>query len=118
MHELVRLVRVSGAPVFLDVDSIRTGSKWEEEIERAIHAAEALVVFWTFDAAKSEAVAKEIRIALSLGKDIVPVILEEVDLPSELAQYQGVVLTDLTAPHSPSFDFAPYVALLVERLVS
>jgi hypothetical protein len=117
VHELVRLIRVSGAPVFLDVDSIRAGTKWQTEIDLAIDASDAVVVFWSLTAAQSPEVAREVEVATRLGKDIVPVLLDDIPLSAELAEFQGVLLADLWYPHDATFDTSPYVAELIDRIL-
>jgi hypothetical protein len=51
-------------------------------------ACHTVVVFWSAAAADSKAVAAEYIRALQLGKDIVPVLLDDTPVPSDLAQYQ------------------------------
>ena len=117
VHGLVRLIRASGAPVFLDVDSIPAGTKWRAEIEQAIDTADAVVVFWSPEAATSAEVAREIEVALRLGKDIIPALLDDIPLPPTLTDYQGVLLADLWSPHDVTFDARPHVDALLERML-
>ena len=95
VHGLVRLLRVTGAPIFLDIDSIPAGTKWRQIIEQAISRADAVVLFWSTHAAQSEQVQQEWRVAISFGKDIIPVCLEHTPLPPDLSEYQAVLLQDL-----------------------
>jgi hypothetical protein len=118
VHELVRLLRITGAPVFLDTDSVAPGELWAEKVGTAIQAAEVVAVFWSHNAAQSREMAKELLLALSLKKTIVPVLIEDGPLPDDLAAYQGVMLGDLFAPHDVTFDPMPYVRRLVERFAA
>lgn len=113
--ELVRLIRMTGAPVFLDVDSIPTGESWRETIHAAILNANLVAVFWTESASQSQEVQHEWQLALELKKPIVPVVMDGPALPPELAAYQGVDLSDMIAPHDVTFDSAPYIHALLER---
>ena len=45
--------------VFMDKRSIRAGRGWREELEKELHAADVLVVFWTRQAAQSKWVHRE-----------------------------------------------------------
>jgi hypothetical protein len=117
VHELVRLLRVSGAPVFLDTDSIPSGQKWQHEIQLALTAADAIVVFWSYAAIESIEVKREYEYAIQLGKDVVPIVLDDVPLTEILAQYQGVILSDLFVPHDVTFDPTLHIERLVIRLI-
>ena len=116
VHELVRLIRMTGAPVFLDVDSIQSGERWRSTLEAALLHADLVAVFWTSNAAQSKEVKREYRLALKLNKPIVPVLLDDSPLSAELAEFQGVVLVDLFSAHDITFDPIPYVRTLVARL--
>lgn len=117
VHELVRLVRLTGAPVFLDIDSIACGERWAEKIADAIRAADLFTVFWSSNASRSEEVARELQLALSMCKPIVPVLIEDEALPESLADYQGVMLGRLFSPHDTSFDPTPHLQRLVDRFL-
>ena len=118
VHLLVKLVRATGAPVFLDTDSIPSGAKWREALAEALSNAEAVVVFWSTSAAKSEEVATEYAEGIRLAKPIIPVCLDDEPLARELAQYQALGLQELFIPHDSSFDARELLAQLVSRLVA
>lgn len=87
---VVSLLRVSRALVFRDADSIPPGKKWRGEIETAIDNAHVLVVFWCYHALDSDEVAIEYRRAISQGKDVVPLRLDDSPLPPELNDFQFI----------------------------
>lgn len=77
--------------IFLDVLSLRSGQYWLAELEKNIATREVFYLFWSPQAAASEWVEKEWRLALEMrGLDyICPVPLaepEKVPPPSELAE--------------------------------
>lgn len=113
VHELVRLMRMTGAPVFLDTDSIPAGENWREILTAALQQADLVAVFWSYNSAMSEEVRKEYQFAAAIGKRIVPVMMDETPLTEELAAFQGVNLVDVFSPHDASFDPKPYVAKLI-----
>jgi len=99
--EIVRLLRVTGAYVFRDEDSIQPGKKWRTEISEALTSADTVLVFWGRNAQASEEVRTEYEQAINLGKDIVPILLEPLILPPALADYQYVDFSELNYSHSP-----------------
>jgi hypothetical protein len=104
---------MTGAPVFLDVDSIPTGQRWREAIHAALRSADLIAVFWSYAASQSEEVRHEWQLALTLNKPIVPVLMDGSPLPAELAAFQGVDLGDMFSPHDVTFDPSPYIRALI-----
>lgn len=94
---VVRLLRVQNPAVFHDVDSIRPGKKWREEIEAAIQRSSLLILFWCHHAQESDEVEAEWRAALALEKDLLPILLDDTPLADELAQYQWIDFQGLVA---------------------
>ncbi len=43
---VVQLLRVTESKVFLDVDSIAPGERWQEELESSLSRADKICVFW------------------------------------------------------------------------
>jgi hypothetical protein len=98
---IARLLRVAGAGVFRDEDSIWPGKKWRTEISNALHEADVVLVLWTLWASQSDEVRAEYEEAIQLGKDIVPIILEEMPLPEALTEYQYINAEEVMLPCSP-----------------
>lgn len=96
---LVKLLRASGTSVFRDDDSIPAGAPWRLHIDASIDSCSIVLVFWCSHSAMSNEVVGEYRRALSLGKTVVPVLLDDTPLRQEIAPYHGV---DLRAfgPHA------------------
>ncbi len=95
VRPVANLLRATSDWVFVDQDSIRPGSDWREQIEKAIRSANLLVVFWCHHSAESEEVSREVEIGLSNGKRLVPVLLDATPLPEHLGAYQAVDLSRL-----------------------
>lgn len=78
-------------PVFRDVDSIAPGVVFEEEIDRRIGEASAVLVLigpdWLAELRRREGlpaldyVRREVTTALRLGKRVIPVLIREARLP-------------------------------------
>ena len=87
---VVALLRASKALVFRDADSIRPGKRWPEEVATAIAEASVVVVFWCHHAKNSQEVEKEFLAAISHGKDVLPLLLDETPLPRDLTEFQYI----------------------------
>jgi hypothetical protein len=87
---VIRLLRVNTAYVFQDVDGIRPGKRWQEEIARGIAESNLVVVFWCSHASQSAAVGAEWRAALEQKKDLLPLLMDATPLPGELLEFQYI----------------------------
>ena len=86
----VALLRAGGVRVFIDVQDIEAGSRWEAALETALAQCGRVIVFWSRAAKGSTWVDREWRTALGLGKRVIPARLDDTDLPLELAALQGL----------------------------
>ncbi len=90
VERLEKAYKTIGDQVWRDLNSLKSGSKWEEEIKNAIAEADIFQLFWSENAQKSENVKKEWLTALALKKSdlIRPVYWNEPlgELPEELKQ--------------------------------
>lgn len=102
---VVRLMRLGKTPVFQDLDSIEPGKKWRVELAESVADASKIVVFWCSHSAKSKNVAEEWQAGMSLGKELVPVIMDSTRLPRALGEYQGIDIRGAVS-HSRLLSFA------------
>jgi predicted nucleotide-binding protein len=81
--------------VWVDMDNLAPGQRWDAEITRALHDSIGLLVFVSPASMKSAWVSREITAAAeSLGRLIIPVILRHVpNLPTPLAERQWLDLS-------------------------
>jgi hypothetical protein len=100
---VVGLLRATKDLVFQDVDSIKPGKRWREQIEEALHAAHLIVLFWCYHSSRSDEVRKEYELALSTGKDVLPVLLDTTPIPEELKAFQWVDFRQLVGVGHRSF---------------
>jgi TIR domain-containing protein len=87
---VVALLRASRAHVFRDADSLQPGKKWREQLSTAISDAKVVVLFWCHHADKSVEVRNEYSEAITKGKDLLPLLLDDTPLPANLAEYQFI----------------------------
>src|SRR5262245_31410695 len=87
---VVGLLRATKDLVFQDVEGIRPGRQWRRQIEDALHAAHLVVLFWCYHSSRSTEVRKEYEFALSMGKNVLPVLFDKTPLPEALNEFQWV----------------------------
>jgi hypothetical protein len=97
---LVRLLRsvfnpLNPSPVFIDIDDIYPGQRWQEEIKHAIKDAEKVFVFWCIHSQQCTEVAREYKYALKLRKILIPILVDNAKLPPPLERFQWVDLRPL-----------------------
>ena len=80
--------------VWLDQLDIPTGSRWDDEIEKALEACEIFLIVLSPESIQSQNVKDEIGYAIDTGKQILPVVLENCKVPFRLRRFQYVDCTD------------------------
>lgn len=91
--ELAQELRSSGFSIWLDQLDIPTGSRWDDEVEKALLECEIFMVIMTPDSIASNNVKDEIGYAIDSNKRIMPVLLENAILPFRLRRFQYVDFT-------------------------
>jgi hypothetical protein len=99
VQPMMKLLLPTGATVFRDADAIQPGKKWAAVIADAIEQCRVLYLFWCNHSAGSSEVRKEYEQAISLNKDVVPVLLDDTPLPTGLKAYQWVDLREVIGRH-------------------
>lgn len=88
----------NGELVYCDADSIRTSSRWREELATAVAEANVVLVFWCHHSNTSYEVRKEFAVALEQGKDVLPLLLDATPLPSKLADRRCIDFRSRVGP--------------------
>ncbi len=89
VKSLVDALRQQGFEVWFD-KNIVTGNDWDDTIEEEIKKADALVLILSKTSVASDAVKDEMSYAMSLGKSVNPIKIEECDVPMRLARKQFI----------------------------
>ena len=89
VKSLVEALRSQGFEVWFD-KNIMTGNDWDDTIEEEIKKADALVLILSKTSVESDAVKDEMSYALSLGKGLNPIKIEDCDVPLRLARKQYI----------------------------
>ena len=90
VNNLVDDLEDNGYDVWLDYRSLIPGTPWKEQIDQGITDSEVIVLVVSKAAMASEYVELEWKNVLELGKRVILVIFEAVDLPEELECFEWV----------------------------
>ena len=104
---LANNLREAGANVWLDQLDIKAGSRWDKSIEDALDEANTLLVILSKTSVESTNVLDEVSFALDESKTVVPVLMEECNIPFRLRRLQ---FADFTT------DFQRGIDTLIEAL--
>ncbi|MAW95224.1 MULTISPECIES: toll/interleukin-1 receptor domain-containing protein [unclassified Leeuwenhoekiella] len=85
---LAQSLREAGAKVWLDQLDIQPGSRWDKSIEQALFKSSTLLVILSKASVESANVMDEVSFALEEKKRVVPILLEECDIPFRLRRLQ------------------------------
>jgi len=81
-------LRRAGANIWLDQLDIKPGTRWDSSIEKALKSSKSLLVILSNTAVASHNVMDEVSYALEKNKNVVPVLLEECEIPFRLKRLQ------------------------------
>lgn len=95
---LAKELRSSGFLIWLDQLDIPTGSRWDDEVERALERCDIFMVILTPNSITSNNVKDEIGYAIDSNKQILPILLENAKVPFRLRRFQYVDFTNITYP--------------------
>ena len=88
--KLARELKSSGFPVWIDQLDIPTGARWDDELEKALDECDIFMVILTPASTASDNVKDEIGYAIDTGKRILPILLENANVPLRLRRFQYV----------------------------
>lgn len=80
----VNLLRDYGVDVWIDESGINASSDWAEQIVKGITNCDIFIVFLSGSSTNSENVRKEIGLAASMHKKILPLKIQDVEIPPAL----------------------------------
>jgi len=87
---LARDLRAAGFDIWLDQLDIRTGARWDDEVEKALEKSTTFLIVLTPESIQSQNVKDEIGYAIDAGKHILPIILRSCNVPFRLRRFQYV----------------------------
>ena len=87
---LVRILKQNGAPVWMDQYDVAPEARRDRAIEQALRESSHLLVLVSKTSVTAPRVRAEIDFAIRNHKSIIPVLLDEVSLPSPIRSMQSV----------------------------
>jgi hypothetical protein len=105
----------AGFTVWRDIEEMRGGQAWKEQLRAALREVEAVLVLLTPGAVESQYVTWEWENALTLPKKVVPLLILPCDPPEELGRLH---YHDLSHPDNYSLGFAALLRDLAETLAA
>ncbi len=83
-------LKQAGANVWLDQLDIRPGRQWDREVEQALNVCQELLVILSPAAIASANVIDEVYYALDAGKNVIPLLIQDCQIPLRLHRVQYV----------------------------
>lgn len=109
-----------GWGAWLDSEKLQTGQRWREEIVQAITGCDYFVLVLSSRSIQSENVVKELSLAESSSKPILPLMIEPVEIPNsmkyQLAGLQFVSLDCRALDDGVETLIQPFFQALLEAL--
>jgi len=96
VHRIVEQLRSTGVSVWMDEGGIEAARLWSEAIVDAINDCKVLIMMVSSHSTDSPNVVKEVMLSSESGKVILPIYLEEAEIPSRL-KYQLTGIQHLEA---------------------
>jgi TIR domain len=102
VRELYKKLRSEGFNPWLDEEKLLPGQEWEQEIAKSVRTSDIVIVCLSQEAVNKRGfVQKEIKYALDVADEqpegtifIIPLKLEECEIPDRLRRWQWVMLSD------------------------
>ena len=90
-QRLTNDLEAAGVPVWIDAREIVPGQKWAAIVRDALGSAPVMIVILSSASVKSENVRELVTLAIDQGKPVIPVMVEDCDVPGELS---GITFAD------------------------
>jgi len=103
----------AGFTVWRDIEEMRGGQAWKEQLRAALRAVEAVLVLLTPGAVESQYVTWEWENALTLQKKVIPLLILPCAPPEELDRLH---YHDLSQPDTYTIGFAALLRDLAEAV--
>ena len=90
---LAKDLKAEGHDIWLDQLDIPTGSRWDDELEKALRTCSTFLIILSPESIKSQNVKDEIGYAIDKGKHILPLMIKQCEIPFRLRRFQYVDFT-------------------------
>ena len=100
VRPLARYLERRGWRVWVDEEGIAAGKAWHSELIQALEATWVVMLVVSYHSMRSRWVIREVQAADRLGKQIIPLVIDDAPYPDELRMIlSGVQRLDLTGHH-------------------
>lgn len=90
---LAEELRSNGVNLWIDQLDIPAGERWDRSVEAALETAQGLLVLLSRTSVESDNVMDEVSYALSEKKRVIPILIENCEVPFRLQRLQYIDLT-------------------------
>lgn len=90
---LARDLRAAGQKIWLDQLDIAAGERWDDSIQRALTSSKRLLVILSPASVGSQNVMDEVSFALEEGRQVIPVLYQQCEVPFRLRRLQHIDFT-------------------------
>lgn len=97
--QLAKELKAAGLDIWLDQLDIPAGSRWDDEVQKALTSCGVFMVILTPASIASQNVKDEIGYAIDSRKRILPVLLEPCDIPFRMRRFHYVDFTKTDYPN-------------------
>ncbi|NND50979.1 MAG: toll/interleukin-1 receptor domain-containing protein [Flavobacteriaceae bacterium] len=87
---LAKQLQEAGASVWIDQMNIKAGDLWDKAVEEALTNASTLLLIISKHSVKSQNVVDEVAWAIAEGKKLIPVLMEDCEMPMRWRRFQYV----------------------------
>lgn len=91
--KLAKDLKQKGLDVWLDQIDIQPGSRWDASVEMALNDSECMLVVLSDASVKSENVLDEVSYAIKKGKKVIPLLIDNCEVPFRIARFQQIDFT-------------------------
>jgi hypothetical protein len=92
--KLAKDLRSAGADLWIDQLDIRPGTRWDDEVEKALKAADTVIAILSPAAVASQNIMDEVSYALEENKRLIPIIIAKCEIPFRLKRLQYIDFTE------------------------
>jgi hypothetical protein len=88
--DLIAWLRTNGFETWVDLGKVDPGQSWSPRIDAAIKACSHFLLIVSQYAMSSRAVHHELELAFQSGKTVIPLLLEQTEIPEQVAAVQWI----------------------------
>jgi hypothetical protein len=92
--KLAKDLREAGANIWIDQLDIGPGEHWDDAVEKALKSSRAFLIILSPTSVESQNVKDELGFALQEGKQVIPVVYRECNIPFRVQRIQHITLTE------------------------